>query len=179
MKVSIRSIAVAAVLLATTTPVAGFAECFRMSDSSVRAPTTHFKCSNGSEFKIVAKSAQEPAVAKILLHGAFETSKFAAVYLEAGKVQKIEGAYASDDSSTKPVQTIYAYEGSSGIVWISVARRMEDGKLISNVIHNLDGAIRSEEIRGDFDLPLPKGIPVVTRRIEVLAVDSVYEQLGL
>lgn len=141
--------------------------------------SAHFECSNGTEFKIVEKTSNEPAAAKIRLRGAFDTNEFSAAYIVPGKILKIDGEFSNGKNPTIPSQTIYAFMQEGKVAWISLARTATEYGVVTTVTDNLGGAVKSQVVTGNFDLPLPRDMQVESRRVTMLGVNQVYERLGL
>ena len=139
----------------------------------------HLRCSAGPEFKIVPATSREPAAAKIRLPGPFDTAEFTAAYIRPGEVVKLVGARPGRNNVGQPEQVLYAFLNGPRVYWIAAARAPSRGGPELDVVHNLDGIVRAERIRGDLELPVPRGLTLIEQRVVVAAPEEAYRRLGL
>ena len=160
-------------------PSAALAACMNVGSND--ASVQHFRCGNGTEFKVVETTSDEPAAAKILVPGAFDTSEFAAAYIEGHKILKIAAYYrkANGKLETNPIQTLYAFMRDGKVAFASVSRERVNGRTISRLTHNLNGPVESEDVEGQVDVPLPEDRPIDERTLSLASRDAVYQKLGL
>jgi len=165
------------VLVALMAPMSAVAQCTTVeTDGSQKI---HLRCVSGPEFKIVPATSREPAAAKIRLPGPFDTAEFTAAYIRPGEVVKLVGTRPGRAASAEPEQVLYAFLQGRKVYWVATARADDRRGPSLEVVHNLDGIVRSERVRGTLELPVPGHLRVVEQRVVVAAPEEAYRRLGL